>query len=295
MRASSRRLPTREIAFLALLVAAAAGLSWASGRAVIVQEAFAPFLSATSAVTGSWNGAVERVNRIQTLESENAGLKAKVAALDAELRAREEQAAENARLHRLLKLPVPDAAKPVTVARVVGRAPGNWHQRLVLDKGAEAGVTSNAIVANQTGMIGKVLASSPHTALTLALTDPGFAVSVMNTRTRATGMLQGQGDPWPVLRLLEHPDKWKVGDRLITSGMGGVFPKGLRVGQVVQLKEAGGVLLPELRVQPAVELSAVEEAIVLPAGLTAMPTPTPKPTPTPSPAPSATPRPGARR
>jgi rod shape-determining protein MreC len=92
-----------------------------------------------------------------------------------------------------------------------------------------------------------------------------------------------------VLRYMEQPEKWRVGDRLVTSGLGGVYPKGLPVGRIVKLKSDADTYFPELRVEPSVALDKLEEVIVLPPRLTAMPTPAPKPTPKPTPSPSASP------
>jgi cell shape-determining protein MreC len=89
-----------------------------------------------------------------------------------------------------------------------------------------------------------------------------------------------------MLRYMEQPEKWRVGDHLITSGLGGVYPKGLPVGRIVKLKSDADTLLPELRVEPTVALDHLEEVIVLPPRLTAMPTPAPKPTPKPTPTPA---------
>jgi cell shape-determining protein MreC len=115
---------------------------------------------------------------------------------------------------------------------------------------------------------------------------------VLNTRTRSAGVIMGQGDQWPTLRYLDQPEKWKVGDRLITSGLGGTFPKGLNIGKIVKIKSASDMFYPELRVQPNVPLDKIEEAIVLPPGTPEMPVPTPKPTPTPDP--NATPKPSPK-
>ncbi len=112
-------------------------------------------------------------------------------------------------------------------------------------------------------------------------------------RTRSAGVIHGQGDEWPTLRFLDQPEKWKVGDRLVTSGLGGIFPKGLTVGKVVQIKKASDMFQPELRVQTNVALGRLEEVILLPPGIAAMPVPSPKPKPSPtgSPKPGGSPKP----
>jgi rod shape-determining protein MreC len=296
-RAPQRRFPAREALFIAALLGASATVSYASGRTTVLHELFAPVLGGIERVTGAWNGGVGRLQALRTLEQDNAQLKRRVEALELQLVARDEQALESARLHELLQLQTPKGVEPL-IARVIGRNPDNWHQRLMLDTGEARGVKLNSVAVTGKGLVGKVVSVSTHTAMVALATDPGSSVSIVNGRTRSAGIMQGQGDAWPALRYMEQPEKWRMGDRLVTSGFGGTFPKGLVVGKIVRLKNEKGqtgssvqaLLFPELRVATAVELDKLEEVWVLPAGLTAMPTP-PPPSPRPKPAagPSATP------
>ncbi|MEB3223972.1 MAG: rod shape-determining protein MreC [Candidatus Sericytochromatia bacterium] len=296
-----RRVPTRELTFLAALLGAAVAVSWISGRTMVLHELFRPFLGAVDHVTGATNQTIDRVKDLRTLERDKARLEARVRELEALLDTRMEQGLENARLHDLLKLQLPTGVEPL-VARVVGRNPDNWHQRIVLDAGHDRGVQLNGVVATRKGLVGRVVTLAANTAMVAFVTDPASAVSVLNTRNRYAGVMQGQGDKWPVLRYLERPDRWRIGDRLISSGLGGTFPKGLPVGRIVQLqneKERPGtsvqaMLYADLRVVPAVDLDALEEVLVLPAGLPAMPAP-PTPAPRPSPAAGDAAKPSAAR
>lgn len=289
-RSAPRRLPIKEAVFLVLLVGAAFGISWASGRTLVLAEFFAPFVGAIQSANNTAEDGVSRLKSLRDLEAENRALKLRVEALQTELAGRDEQASENERLHKLLAVKLPPEAEPRTVARVIGRNPDNWHQRILLDKGSASGLSGNGVVFNQHGLIGHVITLSPHTSLAALLTDPASAVPVLNTRTRSSGVVVGQGDSWPVLRYMEQPEKWKVGDRLITSGLGSLYPKGLLVGRIVRLKNPENTLFPELRVETTVPLDRLEEVLAMPAGVPAMPEPTPKPTPKPSPSPSASPQ-----
>lgn len=292
MRPKSRFFLLREFAFLLVIIGIAVLISYASGRTMVLTQPLSILLSPLQSVSNAWTGSVARVQGMRDLETENATLKARITELEGQLLAREEQASENDRLHDLLKLEIPAEAKPLTVSRVIGRNPDNWHQRLVLDKGTTNGVVADAVIADRKGLIGKVTATGPNVALVALLTDPITSVGVLNTRTRSSGVVQGQGDRWPMLRYMEQPEKWRVGDRLVTSGLGGVFPKGLPVGRIVKLKSDQESYFPELRVETSVGLDRLEEVIVLPPRLTAMPTPKPVPTPKPSPKPSAKPSSG---
>ncbi|MEB3197542.1 MAG: rod shape-determining protein MreC [Candidatus Sericytochromatia bacterium] len=289
-----RKFPLREVLFVAALLGAALAVGWFSGRTMVLHEVMAPFLALIERVTGATHQTIDRVKDLRSLEADKARLEARVVELEALLQARTEQGLENARLHDLLKLRLPTGVAPV-VARVVGRNPDNWHQRLVLDLGQLQGVQLNSVVLTRQGLVGRIVTVSSSTAMVALVTDPSSAVSVINTRNRYAGIMQGQGDAWPALRYLERPEKWRIGDVLITSGYGGAFPKGLPVGRIVQLqaeKNAPGttvqaMLFPELRVITAVDLGKLEEVLVMPPGLSAMPEP-PRPTPSPTPKPSPT-------
>ncbi|MDB5102018.1 MAG: rod shape-determining protein MreC [Cyanobacteria bacterium RYN_339] len=281
MRSAPRRFPVAETAFILVLLAGAFVISWLSGRTLVLTELFSPVQSAVQAVTNAFSGGVERVQNLKTLQEENDRLKRRIDDLEQTLDGRDEQGRENERLRDLLKLQVPPAAQPLIVARVVGRNPDNWYQRVIIDKGSDQGLKVDSAVADRRGLIGRVITVSPHTAMVTLVTDPTFGVSVLNTRTRSAGVIMGQGDQWPTLRYLDQPEKWKVGDRLITSGLGGTFPKGLSIGKIVKIRSASDMFYPELRVQPNVPLDKIEEALVLPPGMPEMPIPTPKPTPTP--------------
>lgn len=290
------RAPVPEIALLGALVGAAAIINWFSGRSFQLVDLARPFLGGAQSVSTAWRSGVEKAQDLATLERDNQNLKARVAELEREARAREEALLEHRRLLTLLKLPLPAAAKPATIARVIGRNPDNWHQRLILGKGEVDGLRADAVVMSGDGLVGRVLTAAPHTALVSVLTDPASSVSVINARTRAAGVIQGRSDAWPVLRFTEQPDKWRVGDRLLTSGLGGIYPKGIHVGTIVKLQSgAAQALFADLRVQPAAPLDRLEEVVVMPPGIPAMPTPPPpSPKPSASPGASPTPAPSAR-
>ena len=294
MRSSRRRkFPTQEALFVAALFGAALAVSWVSGRTMVLHELLSPFLGAVERVTGATNQTIGRVIDLRTLEQDKQRLEKRVEELESLVNTRYEQSLENARLHQLLKLNLPTGVEPL-VARVVGRNPDNWHQRLVLDQGDTRGIRLNSVVVTRQGLVGRVVTVASYTAMVALISDPATAVSVLNTRTRLAGIMQGQGDRWPALRFLEQPEKWRIGDALITSGLGGGYPKGLPVGRIVQLKNEKNapatamqaLLFPELRVVTGVDLSALEEVLVLPPGLAAMPAP---PTPSPRPSPAASP------
>lgn len=283
------RAPLPELALLGALVGAAAVINWFSGRSFQFVDLAAPFLGGAQHVTSAWRSGVEKAQDLATLEKDNQALKAKVAELEREARAREEALRQHERLLNLLKLPLPAAAKPATVATVIGRNPDNWHQRLILGKGETDGLRADTVVMSGDGLVGRVLTAAPHTALVSVITDPASSVSVINARTRAAGVIQGRSDAWPVLRFTEQPDRWKVGDHLLTSGLGGIYPKGIAVGTIVKLQAgAAQALFSDLRVQPAARLDRLEEVVVMPPGIPAMPTPPPpSPTPTPGASPQA--------
>src|SRR4051794_10617924 len=130
MRSNNRPFLLREFLFLVAIIGVAVSISYASGRTLVLTQPLSLILAPLQSASNAWTGSVERVQSLHDLEAENAKLKGRITELEGQLLAREEQASENQRLHDLLKLPLPEDAKPITIGRVIARNPDNWHQRL---------------------------------------------------------------------------------------------------------------------------------------------------------------------
>jgi len=129
------------------------------------------------------------------------------------------------------------------------------------------------------------------------LSDASSSVNAVVQSSRATGVVQGQGpgNDLLVVRYLPLGESVKVNDIILTSGIGGSFPKRLVIGQVIEVNQRDTDLFTEAIIRPSVDLTRLEYVLVMkeftPADITTEPTPTPTPTVTPTAAPTATPVP----
>ena len=150
-----------------------------------------------------------------------------------------------------------------TVANVIGRDPSNWNASLIINKGHAEGLEVGQPVVSPLGVVGRIFEVGHNTAKVILLSDPTFAVAAVVERSRENGLLTGtlQG----VLRLQYLTDNAdvKVGDTIVTSRLSTAFPEGILIGQISDVQAAVNSHTVECLVDPAVDLSELEEVIVI--------------------------------
>jgi rod shape-determining protein MreC len=149
---------------------------------------------------------------------------------------------ENARLRALLGVRT-EPPLPMVGARTVVDARGPLSNTRLADVGADQGVIEGNPVLSEHGLVGRVIGVAPSMSRILLLTDVDSRVPVLIARTNARAILTGDGGPTPKLAYLRTHDAPRIGDRVLTSGDGGVIPRGLPVGTVVQSLEGWRVAL----------------------------------------------------
>lgn len=165
---------------------------------------------------------------------------------------------ENARLRRLLRLT--EAAGQATVAaRVIGREATPWFRTLLIDRGRPHGLREGAAVVVEQGLVGQILEAGPSAARVLLVTDPRFRAGALVQRSRAQGLVLGTVGGRCYLAYITTEEAVRPGDLVLTSGIGGVMPKGLVVGTILRVDRDPGGLYWQAQIQPAVEATQVEE------------------------------------
>lgn len=219
-----------------------------------VQAGFDRVIKGAADVWGHYLYLVHAADDNRRLHEENRALRAQLTESD-EIRL------ENARLRLLLEFK--EAQELDTLpARVIAEDASSWFRTVMIDKGSEHGVSEGMPVVVAEGVVGRVVRSSPRYARVLLITDASSAVASLLQDNRARGICRGQGEQL-VFDFVLRQEEVAVGDRVVTSGMGGVFPKGLVIGHVksVDLQEFG--LFQAIEVTPAVDFSHLEEVLVL--------------------------------
>ncbi len=181
-------------------------------------------------------------------------------------------------------------------ARVVGQDPSNLVRYILVDQGSAEGVKAGMPVITPQGLVGRVTATGTHWAKVLLIIDPSSSVNAVVQSTRATGIVQGESGNLVtnnlIVKYLPQGEAIKVGDLILTSGMGGNFPKRLVIGEVIQVHKRDIELFQEATIKPTVDFTRLEFVLILkkftPSDITQEPTPTPTPVPKPTRTPTPT-------
>ncbi len=153
--------------------------------------------------------------------------------------------------------------RPVLAAQVIGLDPTGWFKSVIIDKGKWAGLRIDMPVVNAFGVVGRVVSVSSNYAKVLLIIDQNSAVDCLVQRSRDRGMLKGLMSEICKLDYVAKSNDITMGDIVVTSGLGGVFPKGLPVGRILDVKEISGELFKDIKIRTAVDFSKLEEVLVI--------------------------------
>ena len=219
-----------------------------------------PFLNLQNQLTYFVRSEVESLLAWPGLRKENEALKKEIGELSGKLKELEKNKAENERLKKLLGLKEKGYSH-VKAARVIGRDPSHFAQFIVINRGSHDGVRKNAVLIHSDGLVGKVVASGPRSARAILLSDGGSRASAINERTRDVGLIEGTGSLMLKMTYLDRASDIQVGDTISSSGMGGIYPKGIPIGRVEVVGSERDKLNLYALVRPFVSFSKLEEVL----------------------------------
>jgi rod shape-determining protein MreC len=211
-----------------------------------------------SSVSRVWADYVD----LRNLREESLRLTREAAVLQRRISYLEEQALETQRLQGLLAMREVSRAE-FLAARVVGKDATNWFKTVLIDRGSLAGIRRNLPVVAPDGLVGRVVEVTPTAAKVQLITDPVSAAGGLIQRTRVIGIVSGSLGAGLKVRYLPLMADIAIGDEVVTSGMGGVFPKGIPLGRVIAAERRSGALFQEATLAPNVDLSRLEEVLIL--------------------------------
>lgn len=194
-------------------------------------------------------------------ERENRRLRDEVGRLRLENQIMNELLSENERLRAAMgfkKLHTPRSV----VVQVIGKESSPSSSTITVNKGAEAGLEKNQAVITPEGVAGRVLTTLSGTSKVQLITDPGSTLAVRVLRNREEGLLEGKLDRC-ALKYVSYYVDIQEGDLLVTSGLDGIYPKGLPVATVTSVKKHEASSFQTVTAKPAAEFSRLEEALVL--------------------------------
>lgn len=203
---------------------------------------------------------IHRVLEWPRLQKENERLRLEVEDLRTKLVGFDELKNREGRLEALLELKegIQDERVP---ARIIGRDPSHWSEFIVINKGSKDGVFKNSVLVHPNGLVGKVVASGSGSARAIVLPDRESRVSALNQRTRDVGLVEGTGSGLLKMTYLDRQADVQIGDMIISSGLGGVYPKGIPIGKVELVGEEKDHLSLYALLRPFVSFAKLEEVL----------------------------------
>ncbi len=253
-----RYLPVALVPVAAFLSATLGREAPGGGALEGALAAVAAPLQAGAAASSSWLGSLLGGSG---LRRENEELRREVDRLRLEVQESRERAAAAERLERLLEYRERTGAA-MTAASVIGRDASGLYRTVLIDRGSGDGIEHDQAVLAPEGVVGRVVKVFPRSSLVLLLTDRSSGIDAIVQRTRDQGVVQGRGGSSCELRYLDRSAEVRVGDAIVTSGMGGRFPKGVWIGQVSGVNP-GGELFQSVEVRPTADLGRLEEVLVV--------------------------------
>jgi len=228
----------------------------------LLMEICSPLQKASTLVIKTIQGTFQQYVFLVNLEKENRMLKQKIAELQEENHRMKEMKLANERLRQLLQFREKDSPSMIG-AEVIGQDPSSWFKSVTINKGERDGVKKGMAVISPAGVIGQILKTAPHYATVLLLTDYNSAVDSIVQRTRAKTIVEGKGENRCQLKYLRRAEEVAVGDVVVTSGLGGNFPKGLMVGEIKKVDKKGHGVFQYAELVPSVDLTQLEEVFVI--------------------------------
>ncbi|HLT02878.1 MAG TPA: rod shape-determining protein MreC [Geminicoccaceae bacterium] len=229
---------------LALLVVGRANVELLRGLGTRIGDALTPALVAVMQPVDATRRVIDDVGELVALRAENARLREQNRRLMEWQSAARQLSLENAALRQLLGMPDRPERPTAVAGRVIADTGGPFVHTVLLDVGAEHGVARGMAAVNERGLAGRVIEVGRRSARVLLLTDFNSRIPVMVEPSRDQAILAGNNTGLPTLAFLPLDPRLAVGDRVVTSGRGGVLPPGIEVGTVRRIDDDGVVVEP---------------------------------------------------
>ncbi len=232
-------------------------------------QAFAsPLQNASSKATGATSGFFQQIWNFRSTAQQNEQLKERLAQVETELHSARQATDENERLKSLLNLNEQTNIKNVP-ARVIARDPSVWFNTITINRGSSSGIEVNMPVVTPGGIVGRVITVSPWASQVMLITDEkagAGAVIGQLGQSGALGSVRGRADLGVGLiemRYVSGLEKVEVNDYVMTTGQDGIYPQGLNIGRVVEVKNGTATTAHQIIIQPGAQLDHLEEVAVL--------------------------------
>lgn len=240
------------------------------GRAIGAADALAVITTPVQTVLARVNHATLGVwstyRDWKNVRAENRRLRDEAQRLRVEALRVSETEAENQRLRRLLALKQ-SLPLETMAGEVIAREWGGWVRSLTVNRGRGDSVGRLTAVISPDGLVGRIVDVRPGSSIVQVLTDPASTVGAHVVRTRTPGVIEGE--PRGTLRfkyMARDGAGLQIGDMVVTSGLGGLFPGGIPIGRIRSIEDRGAALFSYAQVTPAVDFARIDEVLLLTGG-----------------------------
>jgi rod shape-determining protein MreC len=223
-------------------------LSWPLRAAASVQDGTAELWSGFTELRGVRDENKELRKELEHLKGQNSQLR--------------EAASATERLTALLEFKK-QADLSMVAAQVIGRDTGNWYRTIILNKGESDGFQPDMGVITSVGVVGRIVKTTAATSVVLLVTDPNNAIAGLVQRTRDEGIVEGTTIGLARMKYIPLLSNARPGDRVVTSGLVGGFPRGLAIGTITRIDKDEGALFQFAELAPDVDVNRVEEVLVI--------------------------------
>lgn len=196
------------------------------------------------------------------IKKENLALKKRIQELQTFTTEYLEVSSANERLRRHMKFKE-RFSFPMVAAEVIGEDVSRWKKTIVIDKGRKDGIEKGMAVLTSEGVVGQVIQASENVAKALLIIDHTSAIAVLIQRSRSRGILEGRSENLCELVYVSRTEDVQVGDVVISSGLGGIYPKGILVGKVSKVVKRKYGIFQKVMVIPSVDFSRIEEVFIV--------------------------------
>lgn len=228
----------------------------------LVMEALAPLQVAAARLADGGAGIFHDYFDLVGVQRENARLRAELAREETQRARLAELEAENLHLSDMLELKQALALNSAA-ANVIGGDASGLARTLVLAGGAGQGFEAGMAVLSTEGVVGKLIAVGPSSSRVLLINDHNSALDAFDQRSRVRGIVAGVVDDGLVMKYVDRSEDVKSGDTIVTSGLDGIFPRGLLVGEVTSVVREGPGLFLTVNIAPAADFRRLEQVLVI--------------------------------
>ncbi len=152
--------------------------------------------------------------------------------------------------------------KPL-IANIIGYDASNFRRNILIDIGEKQGASIDDTVVFGTALVGRILAIGNSSSKVMLITDPASNVPSRFLKTRTQGIVKGISNNTCTIKYVPRHTEIKEGDKVISSGIGGIFPKSIYIGDVVEVKERSAQLFKEIKLKPRIDISKIEYVLVV--------------------------------